>query len=102
MILLTELFLAMMKKLIAIVVLFFAVVTIQAQTSPTDRQIWLKELDKMARPILSNLAENKLKEKMPVELAKNIDNAANRTAVSYLEAFGRTLSGIAPWLGYFF
>ncbi len=35
---------------------------------------------------------------MPVELAKNIDNAANRTAVSYLEAFGRTLSGIAPWL----
>lgn len=88
----------MMKKIVAVVVLFFAVVAIQAQTNPTDRQIWLKEMDKMARPILSNLGENKLKERMPVELAKNIDNAADRTAVSYLEAFGRTLSGIAPWL----
>jgi hypothetical protein len=52
----------------------------------------------MARPVISNLADGKLKERMSVELAKNVDNAANRTAVSYLEAFGRTLSGIAPWL----
>jgi hypothetical protein len=55
-------------------------------------------MDKVARPVLANLAEDRLKEKMPVELASKIDNAANRRTVTYLEAFGRTLSGIAPWL----
>ncbi len=35
---------------------------------------------------------------MPVVLSKRIDNADNRRRVAYLEAFGRTLSGIAPWL----
>jgi hypothetical protein len=47
---------------------------------------------------MQNLAEDKLKEVMPVMLSARIDNAASRTKVSYLEAFGRTLSGIAPWL----
>jgi len=45
-----------------------------------------------------NLAEDRLKEKMPKVLSKRIDNAASRTKVAYLEAFGRTLCGIAPWL----
>jgi len=75
---------------------FFDLAVAKGQVN--DRQIWLQEMDKMARPILSNLAENKLKDKMPVVLAENIDNAVNRTSVSYLEAFGRTLCGIAPWL----
>jgi hypothetical protein len=35
---------------------------------------------------------------MPVVLSAKTDNAESRKAVSYLEAFGRTLSGIAPWL----
>ena len=35
---------------------------------------------------------------MPVVLSKSIDNPQSRTSVSYLEAFGRTLSGISPWL----
>ena len=68
------------------------------QVKSSDRQVWLSYLDKIARPILSNIAENKLKEKMPVVLSKRIDNADNRRRVAYLEAFGRTLSGIAPWL----
>jgi len=68
------------------------------QAKSSDRQLWLSYLDKIARPILSNIAENKLKEKMPVVLSKRIDNADNRRRVAYLEAFGRTLSGIAPWL----
>jgi hypothetical protein len=68
------------------------------QVKSSDRQLWLSYLDKIARPILSNIAENKLKEKMPVVLSKRIDNADNRRRVAYLEAFGRTLSGIAPWL----
>jgi hypothetical protein len=69
-----------------------------AQSKITDRQLWLKYMDDVARPVLMNLAQDKLKEIMPVELATKIDNAANRKTVSYLEAFGRTLSGIAPWM----
>ncbi len=64
----------------------------------TDRQLWLSYMDKLARPVLSSIATEKLKEKMPVVLSKRIDNADSRLKVSYLEAFGRTLSGIAPWL----
>ncbi|MEJ6980572.1 DUF2264 domain-containing protein [Pedobacter sp. P351] len=64
----------------------------------SDRATWLSYMDKTARPILMNLAENRLKDKMPVALARNIDNKENRTRVAYLEAFGRTLSGIGPWL----
>jgi hypothetical protein len=35
---------------------------------------------------------------MTVELSQSIDQPSYRTEVSYLEAFGRTLCGIAPWL----
>src|SRR2546423_560624 len=67
-------------------------------SAANDRKLWLSYLDKIARPVMSNLAEDKLKERMPVILSKRIDNADNRSKVAYLEAFGRTLSGIAPWL----
>ncbi len=63
-----------------------------------DRQLWLNHLDKVARPVLANLAEDKLKETMPVVLSDRIDNKASRTKVAYLEAFGRIMSGIGPWL----
>jgi hypothetical protein len=89
-----------MCKRVCFVICCLAVATVataQKKAVP-DRQLWLSYMDKLARPVLSNLAEDKLKEKMPVELAKKVDNAASRTAVSYLEAFGRTLSGIGPWL----
>jgi hypothetical protein len=64
----------------------------------TDRQLWLSYLDKVARPVFMNLATDQLKEKMPVVLSKNVDNKDNRIKASYLEAFGRTLSGISAWL----
>lgn len=86
-----------MKKLFAIVacfILFFA----YGQNKENDRKLWLNYLDRIARPVLSNLANNQLKEKMPVELSKTIDNKENRLQYCYLETFARTLSGIAPWL----
>lgn len=55
-------------------------------------------MDKVARPVMRNLAADKLKEKMPVVLSPTIDNADSRSKVMYLEAFGRTFSGIAPWI----
>ncbi|MBD0277205.1 MAG: DUF2264 domain-containing protein [Flavisolibacter sp.] len=87
-----------MKKIVVVVCSCCLITSATAQNKQGDRQLWLIYMDKLARPVLSNLAEDKLKEKMPVELSKRIDNAANRTAVSYLEAFGRTMSGIGPWL----
>ena len=86
-----------MKKLFAIVacfILFFA----YGQNNETDRKVWLNYLDRIARPVLSNFANNQLKEKMTVELSKTIDNKESRLQYCYLETFGRTLSGIAPWL----
>jgi hypothetical protein len=72
------------------------------QTSQTnglaDRKLWLTYLDKIARPVMSNFAEDKLKERMPIMLSERIDNKESRTKAAYLEAFGRTMSGIAPWL----
>lgn len=62
------------------------------------RQLWLDYMDKVARPVISNIAEDKLKINMPVRVSDRIDNKESRTKVEYLEAFGRTLSGIAPWL----
>lgn len=63
-----------------------------------DRDYWLQQLDRMARPVLYHLAQDDLKKSMPVVLSKRTDDAASRTRASYLEAFGRVLAGIAPWL----
>lgn len=46
-----------------------------------------------ADPVLSNLANETLKKEMPYESL-----APNRQRFSYLEAVGRTVCGIAPWL----
>ena len=90
-----------MKKhsiFLAFSLLLFVFVQSQSNKAENDRKTWLSHLDKLARPVLSSLAEGKLKEVMPVELSKRTDNKENRTKAAYLEAFGRTLSGIAPWL----
>jgi hypothetical protein len=93
---------SMYKKLILVAgIAVFGINTIVAQNNnaaTANRQQWLNYLDKIARPVLSNLAANTLKEKMPVVLSERVDNKINRTKASYLEAFARTLSGIAAWL----
>jgi len=80
--------------------LFF--VAAMAQDKATDgistRKLWLSYMDKVARPVIENIAHDRLKENMPVMLSEKIDNKESRSKVAYLEAFGRTLSGIAPWL----
>jgi len=81
-------------KLLLFLSLCISVISSFAQ----DRKLWLSCMDKIARPVLSNLAAGTLKEKMPVVLSPKVDNKEGRLRASYLEAFGRTLSGIAPWL----
>ncbi|RCW55406.1 DUF2264 domain-containing protein [Halanaerobium sp. ST460_2HS_T2] len=58
----------------------------------TERKFWLENMFKITDPVLENLSQEKLKVEMPVE------GEDDRVKFSYLEAFGRTLSGIAPWL----
>jgi len=84
--------------LLRFVLLLLGLIPLQISAQSADRKEWLAHLDKLARPVMQYLAEDQLKERMPVELAPGIDNRPHRTQVSYLEAFGRTLSGIAPWL----
>lgn len=96
-----------MKKAHFLFVCLMACGLLQAQstnkanknTAPVnDRKFWLTQLDKVARPVLSNLAAGKLRENMPVILSPKVDNKETRAQVAYLEAFGRVLEGIAPWL----
>ena len=92
----------MPKKKLSLIVTSWFIIGVYGQNNSiakfADRQLWLSYMDKVARPVMMNIASDKLKEKMPVVLSPIIDNADNRTKVAYLEAFGRTLSGIAPWL----
>jgi len=69
----------------------------QAQTDQSQvRWYFIETLTKIADPVLYSLSKNELKERMPVETAPQ--SYGDRRDVSHLEAFGRTLSGIAPWL----
>ena len=60
-----------------------------------DRKYWVAMLDKIATPVLQNLARRELKQRMPVEQRAK----ASRAICTHLEAFGRLLCGMAPWLG---
>lgn len=64
-------------------------------TGSDDRAYWLSVLRRLADPVLVNLAQQRLKEKMPVE---SLAGAAERRDYSHLEAVGRLLAGISPWL----
>jgi len=65
-------------------------------TGQEDRAYWLKTILAVADPVLSALAQNRLKATMPVESAAGQE--VGRRAVSHLEALGRTMAGLAPWL----
>ena len=87
------------NALLLLLLLSFSVTVNAAEmVSPSTRKQWLAYLDRVARPVMQNIAQDELKAKMPVITSGTIDNKAQRTKVAYLEAFGRTLCGIAPWL----
>ncbi len=64
-------------------------------TGADDRAYWSAIATKLATPVLSALAEGRLKKTMPVESHPSSKDRPNYT---YLEALGRLLAGIAPWL----
>jgi len=61
-----------------------------------DRSYWVDLLYKMAAPVLLNLEKDELRKNMTVKKAPTYDTRS--IDVTYLEAVGRTLAGVAPWL----
>src|SRR5436190_1663602 len=59
------------------------------------RAYWCHIAGRLALPLLSALAERKLKATMPVEA---YPTSKDRPEYTYLEGLGRLLTGIAPWL----
>jgi hypothetical protein len=65
-------------------------------TGAQDRAYWCNLLYKMASPVILNMAEGTLKKYMPLEKAPGYGLKAEH--VTYLEAVGRTMAGVSPWL----
>ncbi len=65
-------------------------------TGLQDREYWCNLLYKIAYPVIHNLAQGTLKKNMQVEEAPGYSMQSRK--VTYLEAVGRTMAGIAPWL----
>jgi hypothetical protein len=61
-----------------------------------DRAYWLQQLELVSEPVLEALKERNLRQKMPIEAATG--QAEARAVGTHLEALGRLLSGLAPWL----
>jgi hypothetical protein len=59
-----------------------------------DRNYWLEITQRIATPVLTSLSRRELKKRMPAEAR----NPTDRIKYAHLEAFGRLLAGIAPWL----
>ncbi|MDM1292722.1 DUF2264 domain-containing protein [Sphingobacterium sp. N143] len=72
-----------------------AVEAIQKQATG-DRKYWSDLLYQITSPVIHNLAAGTLKKNMPLEKAPGYMLKAEQ--VSYLEAVGRTMAGVAPWL----
>lgn len=83
--------------LILCVVSFLYSLTLHAQpsTGEEDRTFWVNTLTRIADPVLTNLSNNTLKQNMPFE---SLSQDTLRMQVSHLEAVGRLICGIAPWL----
>jgi len=91
-----------MRKTILFILCFYIFTTVspivaqeKQPTGEEDRAFWVETMVKIADPVLTNLSQNTLRKNMPFE---SLSNDPLRKQVSYLEAVGRLICGIAPWL----
>ncbi|WP_022824741.1 DUF2264 domain-containing protein [Hymenobacter norwichensis] len=70
--------------------------TLPPPVKQSDREYWLTTLLRVVEPVLAAGAQGQLKALMPIESAPG--QQEGRRKVSHLEALGRTLAGLAPWL----
>jgi hypothetical protein len=61
-----------------------------------DRTYWIEIVRRVSQPLLEAVSRTQLHATMPVEAAPGLEE--DRRKSTYLEAFGRLLSGLAPWL----
>lgn len=70
----------------------------QKPSSPKEeRAYWVEVLTRIADPVLKNMSQGKLKQNMPVETLSGAAVPPN-VKTTHLEALGRLLTGMAPWL----
>lgn len=69
---------------------------LRATQGARDRRFWIEIMTTIARPVLENTANGTLHDNMPYESINH--NDPSRREVCQLEAFGRTMVGLAPWL----
>ncbi|MDE5627198.1 MAG: DUF2264 domain-containing protein, partial [Candidatus Amulumruptor sp.] len=62
----------------------------------SDRDKWVEACYKIAAPVLENMSRGELRQNMKLELSPTY--GSRDTSVAYLEAFGRLMCGISPWL----
>ncbi len=70
-----------------------AILPAAARTGRQDREFTVRTLDRIAHPVIESLAEGKLKKNLPLGPGEQ-----DRARWTHLEAFGRTMAGISPWL----
>lgn len=68
----------------------------KTQPIESDREYWANLAYKIAAPVLSNMSKGQLAQNMELEVSPTWDGRNKR--VAYMEAFGRLMAGIAPWL----
>lgn len=73
------------------VLIFLSFLSATQILAADERQLWIENLIKVSNPILKNAAHDSLRIKMSVYATSNQD-------YQYLEALGRIVCGIAPWL----
>lgn len=84
-----------------ILVIIFLMISLSGRSQTTsgteDRAYWVGVLSQIANPVLSNMSKGELKKNMPVETISGVPNPSN-ARTTHLEALGRLLVGMAPWL----
>lgn len=73
-----------------------SVLTDDVTNKQSDREYWVSILSRIAQPILKNISKQELRKNMPMQVSPTFDS--RDSGVGYLEAFGRLLAGMAPWL----
>ena len=88
-----------MKYSILILTLLIFCVSGRSQTvsGQEDRTYWISVLSQVADPLLSNMSKGELRKNMPVETISGVAKPSN-ARTTHLEALGRLLVGMAPWL----
>lgn len=86
-----------MTRIITLIISILFLVPLSAFAQKDDaREYWCELAYQMAQPVLENMAKGELQKNMQVEVSPRWDN--RNIKVTYMECFGRLMSGIAPWL----